>query len=50
MSNVRGGKYHLNSLFVLNLVVNNGVLAGAGIIAQHEKELSNFQFYVVNIA
>ena len=28
---------------LLNLVVNNGILAGAGIVTQHKKELSNIK-------
>ena len=43
-SNARGGMYYLNSLlFSTELVVNSGILTGAGIITQHEKELSNLQ-------
>ena len=51
---MRGDKYHLSSLyFPLHLTANKRALAGAGIIAQHEKDLSIFQVmfssYVVNV-
>ena len=39
---------------LLNLVLNNGILAGAGIITQHKKEFLNFNqcwfIYVTNVA